>query len=356
MLCPSCNNFRPANSAPCPFCNAPASLAGDAWGGQNASFAGNQNQAGFASSWGGPSGSEANGQSASGQLPFPTGAWQDPSASGVQQLGFPQQAAASDNSFWSQAPGSFEAQGAQQEKPSLLPVPYQGQPSPPSQSLMVLPTGFPTIGPGIQPVNSLVPALPDQEAPVYVPPMYTKPRPIIPRYRAISGLISMIVVFSLLCAGAGYYAQVTGRLAFFEKLFGIYTPPSVTSSMHHMLTVPSSQTTPGPAANVIYSVGISDSYDPTSNLIKTYVNQFTVGQKFYLSCSARSSKDGQITVKWYTDGQYYQTSQPQSIKANTAATALFPMVYVQPTEGKAEIYWNGQIAQTVLFVVEPSAQ
>lgn len=360
MLCPSCNNFRPASNAPCPFCNAPASLAGDAWGGQNASFAGNQNQSSFANSWGDPAGSSTNWQSPSGQLPFPAASWQNPSASGVQQLGFPQQSAASDNSFWSQTLGSSDAQGSQQkEQQSLLPVPYQAQPSPPSQSLMVLPTGFPTVGPGIQPVNPLLPALPDQdqEAPVYVPPMYTKPRPIIPRYRAISGLISMLVVFSLLCAGAGYYAQVTGKLAFFEKLFGVYTPPAVTSSTHQMLKVPSTQATPGPAANVVFSVGISNSADTHSNLVTSYVNQFTVGQVIYLSCSARGPKDGTLSVKWYTNGQLYKSPPgPPPIKANTTATALFQIIYAQPAEGKAEIYWNNQLAQTVLFVVQPSAQ
>jgi hypothetical protein len=356
MLCPSCNNFRPADNTPCPFCNAPAPAAGGAWGGQNASFVGNQDQSGFASSWGGPGADNTGWNSPSGQLPFPSASWQNPSASGVQQLTFPQQSAASDNSFWSQTLNSSEAQGSQSREQSLLPVPYQPQPSP--SSLMVLPTGFPTVGPGVQPVNPLLPALPDQdqEAPVYVPPMYTKPRPIIPRYRAISGLISVLIVCSLLCAGAGYYAQVTGKLAFIEKLFGVYTPPSVASSVHRMLPVPSSQPTPGPASNVIYSVGISDAIDPKSGLVPTYVNQFTVGQTIYVSCSAKAPKAGTISVKWYTDGAYYQSSQPKALNANEGGTAYFSMAYAKPTEGKAEIYWNDQLAQTVLFVVEPSAQ
>jgi hypothetical protein len=225
----------------------------------------------------------------------------------------------------------------------------------------MLPTAFPTIGPGVPQVNSLLPALPDtnEEAAVHVPPMYTKPRPIIPRYRAISGLISVIVVFSLLCGGSLYYAQVTGKLVFFEKLFDSYTPPSINSTTSTTLPVPSNQVayTNSPAAKVVDSVGISTSQ--VNGQITMFVNKFTAGDTIYLVCGAQTANEkapGLITIKWYTDNHWYRTDKSQDlIQPKQSVEVIFPVVYRLPSEGKAEIYWNDQLAATVLFVVEPSA-
>lgn len=303
MLCPSCNGFRSDNNAPCPFCNAPSPLLA---------------------------------QVQAGQSPVPAGG---------------------ENSFWSQSMTLREKQKTG-EQPSLLPVPYQNQAQAGNQALSLLSTGFPTINAGVQQVNPLLPSLPDadQEAPVYVPPMYTKPRPIIPRYRAISGLLSVIIVFTLLCAGAGYYAQVTGKLTFFEKLLGIYTPPSITSNQNK-LPVPSNKVvySNNPAAKIIDSVGISTSVN-NNGLIPAMVNQFTVGQTIYLVCGANVPKDpGVITVKWYANNNFYKLSTADAKKTNQSVAAIFNIVYGLPTEGKAEVYWNNQLAATVLFVVEPAA-
>jgi hypothetical protein len=285
--------------------------------------------------------------------------------SGVQQMAFPsgqqpfaQPSEGSDsNSFWSQNMAAREAtRGSGQQQQSLLPVPFQPQPDPNAQALSFLPTAFPTIAPGVPQVNSMVPALPDteQEAPVYVPPMYTKPRPIIPRYRAISGLLSVLIVVTLLCGGAGYYAQVTGRLAFIEKLFGTYTPPPQ-SSNQQMLSVPSNQVVQGPAANVVYSVGISNKVDPTTGIIPVQINQFTVSETIWLACSIKPPKDGTLTVKWYSNNNFYKVVNQAITQKKGQQTATIPIIYGIPAEGKAEVYWNDQLAATVLFVVQPSA-
>jgi hypothetical protein len=249
--------------------------------------------------------------------------------------------------------------GGQREQ-SLLPVPYQdpGQPSP--RSLVPLPTGFPTLGPNVRAVNSLVPVLPDQEAPVYVPPMYTRPRPIIPRYRAISGLISVIVVFTLLCTGGLYLAQVTGRLTPLEKFLGFYAPPSLASTAS-TLPVPSVQQTPGPGNKVITSVGLGNSIDPQSHLVPIYANQFTAGQTIYLTCSINSTRQGTIVTRWYTNNNFYRGLDQPVSDPKTQNQGLFKMVYGQPAEGRVEVYWGDQqgkqqLAATLLFVVEPTAQ
>ncbi len=273
--------------------------------------------------------------------------------SGVQQMAQPSDG--NDNSFWSQNLSTREARSTGKQQ-SLLPVPYQGQPGSNDRALSLLPSSFPTIAPGVPQVNSLVPALPDsdQDAPVYVPPMYTKPRPIIPRYRAISGLISVVIVFLLLCGGTGYWAQTTGKLVGIEKLFGVYTPPSITSNQS-TLPVPSNQVVQGPAANVVYSVGISNKIDPNTGIIPVEVNQFTVGETIWLACSAKPSKDGTLTVQWYSNGNHYQHSSRDITQKKGLQTATIPIVYGLPTEGKVEVYWNNQLAATVLFVVEPAA-
>jgi hypothetical protein len=235
----------------------------------------------------------------------------------------------------------------------LLPVPYQGQPG---SALSTLPSAFPIISPGIRQVNSLVPALPDtdQEAPVHVEPMYTKPRPIIPRYRAISGLISVIIVFSLLCGGSIYYGQVTGKFVFFEKLFGNYTPQKIASNQQN-LPVPSMNVVQGPAAKVVYSVGISNKVDLKTGIVPTEVNQFTVGDIIWLVCSAQPPKDGVLTIQWYSNGNRYQQKSTPITKAKGQQTATFQIIFGLPVEGKVEVYWNNVLAATVLFVVEPAA-
>lgn len=341
MLCPSCHNFRPANNAPCATCQAPSPLASN-----NTFFSSEswqeQQQFGTSGVWGGPdvsnsdwstpSGQLAFSQSSSGQLAFPQSPWQDASDIAAQQLAFPTAA--------QQSPGQ-----------SLLPVPYQGQPGPAPQSLMVLPNAF-TSGQA----NPLLPALPDadQEEPVYVAPMYTKPRPLIPRYRAISGLLSVIIVFALLCAGVGYYAQVTGKLVFFQKLMGTYSPPVMASSQQ-ALPVPSMQATVAPGANIITSAGISNNIDQKTGNYAKYVNQFTIGELIYLTCNINSNQPGTITVRWYSNNNFYRQEARDVKDPKVQNGAFFQTVYAQATEGKVEIYWNNQLQRTLLFVVEPIA-
>lgn len=361
MLCPACNNFRPSNNAPCPWCNALPPTAGNGWGSQNASPAGNGNQP--ANSWGGPALSSSDWNASAGQMNFSSTAWQDPTGSGARQLEFfpseqspVAQQSPANNSFWSQALGPAEQSSGQSRNQSLLPVPYQGPVN--QQSLMAMPTGFPTLSPGIQQVRSLVPALPDadQEVPVYVPPMYTKPRPIIPRYRAISGLISVFVVVVLLCSGAGYFAQTTGKLTGIEKLLGVYVPPPVSANAH-TLSVPTTQVmynTASPAAKVITSVGLSTSISQ-SGQIPFYVNKFTVGQTVWITCGTNTPQAGVVTVWWYTNGNRYHP-QPTKVPAKSTSIVEDRIVFGQPGEDKAEIYWNDELAATVFFVVEPAAQ
>src|SRR5260370_11946917 len=111
---------------------------------------------------------------------------------------------------------------AQPNPPSMLPVPYQG-------ALQSMSQNLPAAAP-------LAPA----DGSIYVPPVYTKPRAIIPRYRAISGLISVLIVFALLCAGTTYYAKATANLSFLHQIIGDARPANFKATPPRKLRPPHS--------------------------------------------------------------------------------------------------------------------
>src|SRR5207237_10787863 len=102
-----------------------------------------------------------------------------------------------------------------EQQPALLPIPYQGggmqradAPWYQTQetSRQVIP---------LQETAKFASALPvqaEEHGAIYIPPIYIKPRAIIPRYRIISGFLSVLIVFAFLCTGAGYYAKASGQL------------------------------------------------------------------------------------------------------------------------------------------------
>lgn len=351
MLCPSCQNFRPTNSAPCPVCQAPSpsansALPGNGWGEQPFTTSGAWNEQQLASSgaWGEP----GTGTAGWNNNAAPMSLWQQ-SSNAAQQLAFSTTAQQQDQPFWSQTPGE------QSPAQALLPVPYQEQFSTNSQALMAIQQPFPPLNQGF---NPRVPALPDgPEAPVYVPPMYTKPRPLIPRHRAISGFLSMLIVFALLCSGASYYAQVTGKLIPLEKFLGLYIPPPV-STANGPLAVPSMEAKDGPAAALVPSVAITNQQNiiltKVSATVRNEVNQFIAGDTIYLVCNFANAQSGTVMVKWYNDNNLYRTYS-QSTRDSGDNAIYFTTVYTKATEGRVEIYWDGQLAKTVLFVVEPAA-
>ena len=80
-------------------------------------------------------------------------------------------------------------------------------------------------------------------------------------------------------------------------------------------------------------------------------NQFKVEDTIFLTYSVHPKSPGIVTARWYTNNNFYQISTSTPIK--DASSGYFPMQYLQPAEGKVELYWNGQLAITLFFVVEP---
>ena len=218
----------------------------------------------------------------------------------------------------------------QQNPPSMLPVPYQGAPQPMSQNLPA--------------AASLGPA----DGSIYVPPMYTKPRAIIPRYRAISGLISVLVVFALLCAGTTYYAKATGKLSFLHQIIGDARPANVKPTPTIMLPSPEKANQSGPASTIITSAATASKIDNTTAQPLTETTQFKVGDTIYLTYSVHPKAPGTVTVKWYTNNNFYEKS---TIPVADAVSGYVPIQYSQAAEGMVELYWNDQLAMKLFFVV-----
>ena len=326
MLCPSCNTFRPANSAPCPQCKAPSPLAGEVGGQYQVPPP--------ATSWGGP------------VTPASSNGWGNQMSHGSFQRGM------HDNTLWGQVMAPQAVPGdIQQQHSSMLPMQYQGGMEVTQQTLKVPASNLPIIHTGN--ANApMMPALPGEEGPIHVPAMYTKPRAIIPPYRAISGLLSVIIVFSLLCTGASFYAKATGKLAFLHQVYGDAKPDDIKTTQSATLPIPQTVPTFGPASQIINSAATASKIDPATAQPRVPANQFKVGDTIFLTYSVHPKLPGIVTARWYTNNNYYQLSTSTPIKV--ASSGFFPMQYLQPAEGRVELYWNDQLAVTLFFVVEPT--
>jgi hypothetical protein len=250
---------------------------------------------------------------------------------------------------------------------SMLPVPYQdasaGAAAGTTQSLILLPPGQTlqtgALLPALQ--QSQVPGppiagIPTEEEALYIPPMYTRPRPIIPRYRAISGLISFVLVMLLLCGGAAYYARASGKFAFVGQLFGV-APPNLPATPPAHLPDPKASEN-GPAYGIISSATTAPSVDPKTGIALQPGQVFKPGQTIYLTYSVHAKKAGTVTVKWYTNGLLYQVLSKSTPDGKGGSwTGVSMMRFLQPLEGMIELYWSDgtagqpQLAIRLYFVV-----
>ena len=308
MLCTFCNSARLDNEAPCPRCGAPSPLLASSGIGTP----------GTVLPWGDISSSTGN-LAKNNQLPHV-----------MMQT---------------------STQSEQQQQMSLLPVPYQ-----PQQSAMMMPTASMQAENGLIPMQqmgSMAPALPGdgQDGAVYIPPMYTKPRAIIPRYRAISGLLSVLIVIGLLCAGVSYYVNASGKLTMLSQFYKLAPPPNVKPTAAPVLADPKANPDFGPAYSIINSATTNSRIDPISHASAQPTNIFQVNQTIYLTYSVQHPKTaGVMIIKWYTNGSFYQSSPPVPVTTN-AITGYTTQKYTQPAEGKVELYWNDQLAIRLYFVV-----
>lgn len=107
----------------------------------------------------------------------------------------------------------------------------------------------------------------------------------------------------------------------------------------------------------------------------TSQTQFTVGQQIWLEYIWSGYSSGPVVVKWYVGGSLYKTYSDNMIYTAPLAPGQDPgniqetpipgvasnpisvgpgsnrITFDQPVTGKVELYWNGQLAQTLSFVV-----
>jgi hypothetical protein len=336
MLCSYCNANRSDNEAPCQNCGAPSPLLGQAASGATWN---NSAQPG----WGNFSATNQWGQ-ATNQWDQGANQWDQ-----VPQLSFEDQATAF-------APPGQDAMAYQQmqqagvsEQRSLVPVSsYQGgmglQPAvPQEQALPIIQSPS---------LEQMLPALPEDST--YVPPMYTKPRPIIPRYRIISGLISVIIVSLLACGGLGFYAKNSGMLHNLRVWAAGGTPQSLQAVKDKTLPDPKTVPIRGPAFSSIPVATTTSSINTKTNAPLNQDRIFKPGQPFYLTFTVpHPSKQGTVTVKWYTDDKLFLTTPAVVKPTRDDWKSAVKIAYNEAAEGKVEIYWNGKMAQTLFFVVRP---
>ncbi len=344
MFCNNCKSARPENEAPCPNCGAPSSLLGQyqtqGWGTASpVSTAWNASATSFNQQW-----NNQEAQPPPGTQPSFYNGQSWPQNSDFQNQPMAQQTP------WGismTAPGDQQGQDLQ----SLLPVPYTGNAQQGNQQGQMQMVPF---------QQSMLPAIPDEQAEtVYVPPMYTKPRPIIPRYRIISGMLSVLIVTLLLCGGGAYYAQSKGLFATIGRMIGTAPPPNVNSASAHTIPDPPQQSAvPGPAIAIIPAATTTLFIDQNSLTPREQDKIFQVGATFYVTYSAKVPQAGNIIVKWYMNGQHYKDNVSPLIdpKNKPSINAALPMAYAIAASGMVELYWQKQggtpqLAQRLYFAV-----
>lgn len=230
--------------------------------------------------------------------------------------------------------------------------------------MMMMPTGTLTdANSALMPLHdmdagAMLSTIPLNEGAVYVAPMYMKPRPLIPRYRAISGLISVLIVVLLACGTAGYYAKSSGQFAFLSRLYGAVLPANEAPPPPPVLPDPKQSSDYGPAANIITSAATNTRIDSQSFVSEQPSKVFQTGQTIYLTYSVLLPKNGTgtLTIQWYTNNTLYLTSTPKVVTADakndsSVLNGYTTQAFSQPGEGKAVLLWNNKPGITLYFVV-----
>ena len=381
MFCTYCQKNRPDNEAPCPNCGAASPLRGQMsignWGTPEEN-SGSWNNAGAGSfSWGGqvpnaqwdqvpqlsfdaPNASNMTNNNgwASFAPPSPDNPWQSPPQASfaapeappqwgqVAQSPFQQQDAQPQQ--YSPAWGAPEQQGQEGAAQSMLPVPYQGQNG--LQLNQAQDASLPMLMQPPTTLAELAPSLP--ESSVYVPPTFTKPRPLIPRYRIFSGMLSLLIVALAACGGLAYFAKTNSTINTLARTFTGAPPSQAMSPAGVNLPDPKVDPDHGPAYNTIPVAALSSRIDQKNKTPLQPTQTFTTNQVFYLTFTLPNPQNGSVTTKWYMNNAFYRNGPLTTVKqSDQALNASINMAYATPAEGSVEIYWNGQLAQRLFFVV-----
>ena len=375
MLCPFCKNKRIENEAPCPYCGAPSPQQHQPQA--NSWSMGDTNEAAWGNNETSSSPSNVQWGAQIPQLSFD--AYQQPQQPEYQAPQWSQSSGQLNNSApaWPQSSSSFDnaAPAWQQPNSAELPMPtwQQSTYNTPSQELPQLQnnqaqalvpyqnnnmpgeSGTQTLSLQLIQEHAISHLIqqPDVTPMLYVPPTFTEPRPLIPRYRIISGFLSVLIVMLLLCSAAGYFAKTSGMLDSVGRMFGGAPPNEQQVTIAQKLPDPPNTIDQGPAYNIIPSATTASNIDTKNNVAEQRVQIFQPGHVFYITYSVQApGNDGTVSVKWYTNKNLYRVEKLEPpVKANEIKNGYASMQYTQPAEGMVELYWNNQLAQRQYFVV-----
>lgn len=108
----------------------------------------------------------------------------------------------------------------------------------------------------------------------------------------------------------------------------------------------------GPAFTIIPAAATASRIDMQNNTPLQPTQSFKVNQIIYLTFSVPHPNNGTVTAKWYMNNRFYRPGPPlQAKKGNDTINGRMEMAYATPAEGTVELYWNGQLAQRLFFVV-----
>ncbi len=199
---------------------------------------------------------------------------------------------------------------------------------------------------------------PGRKPPAFIPA--TRPRrPYrLSRYRILSGTLSLALVLMTVFGGLAFLAVHSGLAG---RLFGTsqLAARNYTFSSAPIPTLSGTpQATPSgnAASQIIVSVTTAQNYSSTFDPINP-TTTFQTGQNVNVLWKVKNAQANDVvSVIWYEGGNALTTSStPNTQKTFTKAgpyNGLFALCYPMGGLGKAELYWNGQLAQSIEFVVK----
>jgi hypothetical protein len=200
---------------------------------------------------------------------------------------------------------------------------------------------------------------PGRKPPTFIPATRARRPYRLSRYRILSGTISLALVLMAVAGGLGFLAVHSGLAA---RLLGGSAPLaprnlSLSSGPIPTLSGPPAATpSNNPAAQVITNVTTALHYSSTFDPINP-TTTFQTGQNVNVLWKIKNAQpNDKVSIIWYEGGTALTTpGAPNTWKTFDKAgpyNGLFALCYPLAGLGKAELYWNGQLAQTILFVVK----
>jgi hypothetical protein len=182
----------------------------------------------------------------------------------------------------------------------------------------------------------------------HIPAMYPTARASIPRYRVISGFLSLLIVFGILSVGMAYDAASR------SDLFPPFFHEAARSDAKQGTTLPAwNAIEKGPAYEVIPFAQTASRIDPDLGIALQPDSVFHAGQIFYVTYSIQYPRTaGTVTVKWYVDHSIVQLLTTPTIPADKISNGYAAILYTSASSGEVELYWNNQLAQRLSFTVK----